>query len=496
MSLASAAFRDASADAPDRLPFPDVVETFGAMGFRRLGRLERVVEGGIEGAAAAFAPEHRATFLHHKSVPTVVMAADDDSALVIIDWWWGMPELRIRSEMVDGSVVETRRRWDQDVVLPQLLERARRKLDVLEEQTISAVPARGRSIAAVSGDPAQLWDTHRANIQRWAARRATHPVPLDSMDAVVALSSRLAVHDVAVLRRSQDVARAVVLTLVGAPLLVLVLSWSGVLPTRMPVMVGLPILALFLALSSIVLRRMFRLRYVRWLRPRLRGPDEEVARRPPIATCAVAGLLVGAGALTFTIDRATAGPGYEFRYTQPGSEAPIGWNPCQPVEYAVYSPGAPRGADRIVRSAIRAISDATGLRFTYVGRADELLAADPSAPDERLLVGWATPRDVSALRGRPVGMGGSTYAWNAERKEFVYVRGAVFLDAPALRRTLREEGPAYVRAVVLHELAHAIGLGHVGDPDQLMDEDNLGQTELGAGDRAGLRALGSSRCTG
>ena len=40
----------------------------------------------------------------------------------------------------------------------------------------------------------------------------------------------------------------------------------------------------------------------------------------------------------------------------------------------------------------------------------------------------------------------------------------------------------------------SIGLDHVDDPAQLMYQDNVGLTELGPGDLAGLAAVGAGRC--
>ncbi len=46
----------------------------------------------------------------------------------------------------------------------------------------------------------------------------------------------------------------------------------------------------------------------------------------------------------------------------------------------------------------------------------------------------------------------------------------------------------------MHELAHVVSLDHVNDRNELMFEENTGQTALGPGDRAGLAVLGAGPC--
>jgi Zn-dependent protease with chaperone function len=59
----------------------------------------------------------------------------------------------------------------------------------------------------------------------------------------------------------------------------------------------------------------------------------------------------------------------------------------------------------------------------------------------------------------------------------------------------RPDGKRVVRAVVLHELGHLVGLDHVTAADQLMyPQVQPGVTDFGAGDLTGLAALGRGTC--
>jgi hypothetical protein len=77
-----------------------------------------------------------------------------------------------------------------------------------------------------------------------------------------------------------------------------------------------------------------------------------------------------------------------------------------------------------------------------------------------------------------------------------YIGGSVYLDAPQIQQALERRGGRDVaRAIVMHELAHLVGLHHVDNDRQLMAPKlHRGITDFGRGDRAGLRQLGSGGC--
>jgi hypothetical protein len=264
-------FRDATGQAADLVHFPEVVEAFEALGFRRLGRLERVYPEGLDRAADSYAEEHRPVFQQHKAVPMTVLVAGDGTALVLVDWWWGMPDVRIRTAMADGSVVETRRAWDHAPVLPQSLARIQSQLDLAGEQTLGSVPARGREVALVTGAPAELWAAHRQRAGEWAHARATQPALFSHMEQAADLSARIAHHDARVIGRIRRVQLAVLAVVYLVPLLVLLRTWFGGPMSWTEVGLILVGLAAWVAVSVVACRRLSRVRYLQSVRPAFVG---------------------------------------------------------------------------------------------------------------------------------------------------------------------------------------------------------------------------------
>jgi hypothetical protein len=110
-----------------------------------------------------------------------------------------------------------------------------------------------------------------------------------------------------------------------------------------------------------------------------------------------------------------------------------------------------------------------------------------------VLVAWSDEGEVPDLKGRVAGVGGSAAATRAGHDWFV--TGSVILDGADLADVVqRRTGRAQVRAVIMHEFGHLLGLDHVRAADELMHVSNVGMTAFGPGDRAGLAALGSGEC--
>lgn len=200
-----------------------------------------------------------------------------------------------------------------------------------------------------------------------------------------------------------------------------------------------------------------------------------------------------------------AGPGsYAFSNVLEDGRSPVGWDPCRPMRYVVRPAGEVPGGAALLSSAVNAVSEATGLSVVDAGATDE----DPSSTREPyqpkryglgwapVLVAWSNPVESPELAGDVAGFAGPVgYARPGQRQR--YVSGQVVLDAPQLTQMLARPGGAdRVRAAVLHELGHLVGLAHVSDPSQLMNPTSGPAAPIGyaPGDLRGLALLGGGGC--
>jgi len=186
---------------------------------------------------------------------------------------------------------------------------------------------------------------------------------------------------------------------------------------------------------------------------------------------------------------------YSFTATQRGSKEPVAYDPCRIIEVAVNPDGAPDNYDELVDTAIERTSDATGLAFQRVGGTDDrdfTRRGSAIATRPPVLVAWATPAEVPDLEGDIAGIGGSAATASGNGK-LRYVTGIVVLDRDTFGEFEDDEQP-FAQAIVDHEFGHLVGLDHVEDPHELMNEGNVGVTTYGPGDREGLARLGSVDC--
>lgn len=180
----------------------------------------------------------------------------------------------------------------------------------------------------------------------------------------------------------------------------------------------------------------------------------------------------------------------------------VAYDPCRPVHYVVRPDNAPAGSEGLVQEAVAEVSAATGLQFIDDGATTEAPSEERDLYQPELygktwvpvLITWTTPEEIPGLAGDIAGLGGSDYA-QASGQPLVYVGGQVQLDASDAATALGyPDGRAYLKATIMHELAHVVGLDHVDDAGELMFSENVGRVSFGEGDLAGLALLGAGPC--
>lgn len=236
------------------------------------------------------------------------------------------------------------------------------------------------------------------------------------------------------------------------------------------------------------------------------APSEDMNARVPTDAHDSYGPPAGVGSAPRPIGTPPLVPdtgGYSFLATQTPGNQVVAYDPCRPIHYVVRPDGAPPGGQQLLEQAVAEISAATGLRFIYDGTTTEAPRQDrePYQPERYgdrwapVLITWSTPTEYPELAGDVAGLGGST-SLQVGNSPFAYVTGLMALDSPDLQETLQHPAGADIaRAVLMHELGHVVGLGHVPDPTHLMHGRNTEyNTALTTGDRAGLAKLGAGQC--
>ena len=178
------------------------------------------------------------------------------------------------------------------------------------------------------------------------------------------------------------------------------------------------------------------------------------------------------------------------------------WNPCQPIRYVISGAEPFTGANQLLVQALGEASAASGLKFEAVGTTTERASTDRASyqPDRYgrtwapVLVAWTDQSHAPKLSGNVIGLGGAAAA-SVHGKERL-VSGILYFDAPELSLIAqRPTGLAMMRTVMLHEIGHLLGLGHVPDTTAVMYASDDAQGDYNGGDLRGLAYAGNGPCS-
>lgn len=180
------------------------------------------------------------------------------------------------------------------------------------------------------------------------------------------------------------------------------------------------------------------------------------------------------------------------------------WNPCAVIRYRVNYGNAPAGALTDIKSAVARVAWATGMTFAYDGATTVVPTTSygvnaPLSSRPPLVFAWAaagtgTGKSNLLSGGNQAGVGGwRARGWSigSEVHKTRIFTGFVVLNTSSKGLPAGFGSGRLSRGgLLMHELAHAVGLNHVADRSQVMNPVLGPNASWGAGDLAGLRKVG------
>lgn len=162
---------------------------------------------------------------------------------------------------------------------------------------------------------------------------------------------------------------------------------------------------------------------------------------------------------------------------------------CKPIHYVTDFSSAPPGAREALDDVLAELSAAGGYDFRFVGEVDagfDDWRRNPQVGDAFRPLLFTFKNGNEHGFGGAVGQGGSTARFDGSGGGWVLVTGAAVMKADVDYARLGSS----VRAVILHEILHVLGMDHVGSTSEIMYPSLTSLDRMGPGDTWGAHALG------